>query len=358
MRLILTADLHYGYGQRLNDTNWATARLNDYAIAHGIDTVICLGDFFHNPNAIGIDVICAAYDMLVDARQRGINWIAFPGNHDMFLKHDWSINSVRPLSGVLEVIDRVKMIVIGKRRLWVVPFIANEAAYLQVIDLVEAKAEPNDVLLTHIGVCNAIKNPCFMLKDWSKVTFAHTTFCSIYTGHFHTYQQVGRVCYPGSLIPFKFDEGDCAHGFLVYDTVSNLHEFVDVCALSQDGWHPRLFLTIQEIDLETLTDAEIRHNAVRVVVPPLTHPDLRDIRQRLLDMGAVAVKWLRLPGPTQTPQVRPIRPIANPFEDWLVGHEQPLKEAGLLPGMLRQLNRDVCADGDAIYSSNSADDSQ
>ena len=226
------ADVHLGYAGRSRDILWALGVVRRYCQEHGIDTIVVLGDLFHDRQHLSIEILCGAYDFFRAAKvEYGQQWIAFPGNHDMFLKHSWDINSIRPLGEILTIIDDVKLLTIDDKRYWILPFVYSESAYMRILERIEKQASKEDVLLTHVGVNNAIQNVCFLLQRWSMVTFIQSKFDRVYAGHFHLQQQVStNLWYPGSIIPFKFDEGDHEHGFYVYDQDANEHEFVDVFA--------------------------------------------------------------------------------------------------------------------------------
>ena len=78
-----------------------------------------------------------------------------------------------------------------------------------------------------------ILNECFLLQNWNIVEFSNSKFDRIFTGHFHCHQKVGNnVWYPGSPIPFRFDEGASEHGFLIYDTNDRSVEFEKIADLA------------------------------------------------------------------------------------------------------------------------------
>jgi DNA repair exonuclease SbcCD nuclease subunit len=235
-KIAIIADVHLGYAGRSKDVIWALSVVRDYCRDNNIDTVIVLGDLFHDRQHLSIEILCGAYDFFKATKiEYEQEWIAFPGNHDMFLKHSWDINSIRPLGEILTIIDDVKLLMVDDKRYWILPFIYSESAYMRILERIEKQANKEDVLLTHVGVNNAIQNVCFLLQRWSMVTFVQSKFSRVYAGHFHLQQQVSNnLWYPGSLIPFKFDEGDHPHGFFVYDQDADEHVFIDVFAEDTD----------------------------------------------------------------------------------------------------------------------------
>lgn len=362
-KILIDADIHLGVPGRLQDILWALRVESEYAHRHGIDTILSLGDTFNDRKALDIDVLCAAHDFFAAASRRGQRRITFPGNHDMFLKHSWNINSLKVFQDVLTIIDTVKIIKIDGVRFWVLPFIHFENAYMRVLKKIEAQAQDGDVLLTHIGTMGAIKNVCFLLKDWSVVSFHDSKFDQVYTGHFHVHQQVGRnVWYPGSLIPFKFDEGDSEHGFLVYDLETRTHEFINIWEAGAlylpDEPPPPNYLTIAEEMLADVTPTLAAANIIRVAVGRDYAPQERlDIEDRLTALGARSVRWLNIAAEAEFERVRHqvnITGNADLFDAWLALDEHNLK--GLDTQLLQQLHADVAKEADELYAYDEQDD--
>ncbi|MEM3000648.1 MAG: metallophosphoesterase [Candidatus Nitrosocaldus sp.] len=297
MKIIITSDIHFGIPNKLDHSMWAAKVIRQYAATNGIDIVLILGDLFHDRTSLNIQVLVDVYDFLDDTdRNYGQEWMAFPGNHDMFLKNSWKINSIRPLGRVIKIIDDIKAISINGTRFWILPFVHYESAYMKVVDAISNKASDDDILLTHIGVAGAKLNECFMLKHWSIVDFTNTRFKRVYSGHFHCYQQVGsKTWYPGSPIPFRFDEGLVDHGFLVYDTERGEHDFVNIFTvgkelLPNDTPAPDYITCIDD----HINNANVNGNYVRVCLSrDYTDNELNNIRQSLMDRGALAIKFMK-----------------------------------------------------------------
>lgn len=352
-KLIMVADLHLGVLDRLSDIMWGMRVLRQYAVENEIDTIVGLGDLFHDRESLGIDVVCAAHDYFIEAKRQNQHWIWFPGNHDMFLRHSWKINSLKPLSSLFTLIDTVKIIKADGVRFWILPFIHFESAYMKVVRQIEERYEDGDILLTHIGVTGAIKNTCFLLQDWTMVNFEQSPFTQVYTGHFHVTQQVGNnVWYPGSIIPFKFDEGDCPHGFFVFDTKTRSHEFVDILELGRKYFPgevpPPNYLTIPFEAISDLDGDIISNNIIRVASEKeLPHNDRLEIQDHLQKIGARAVRWLNLK--REEVLIKKLQfDKEDLFEAWIQADEEGIK--GLNSKLLRRLNNEIVREGNERYS--------
>jgi DNA repair exonuclease SbcCD nuclease subunit len=287
MRLILTADLHNGIPNKLAENKWSMELLEKYAIENNIQNILILGDLFHDRVSIQIEALNMVYDLLSNSK---VHWTCFCGNHDLFLKDSWQINSLHYLSNVMEVIEGISNITIDNRKFWILPFIYQESKYMQKLQEINEQADPEDVLLTHIGVNNAIRNECFLLKQWSLVHFEETKFKKVFTGHFHCHQEIGKTIYPGSPIAFRFDEGLVDHGFIVLDTNTLEHSFIKNDVFKSENKPPD-YITILDKDLPKNT-AWLPGNNIRVLLSQqYTANKLQKIKQLLHSKGALSISW-------------------------------------------------------------------
>jgi len=294
MRILVTADIHCGYPNRLKDNIWSMMAMSEYATENGIDKIVCLGDFFHNRDHLTIDVLNVAHSFFKSAKQE---WIMFPGNHDMFMKTSWKINSIRPLEKYATIYNKVTSFKLDGRNFVVVPFIHNEAEYMETIRDLENKHDENSILLTHIGVNNAVNNSCFLLKNWSNVNLSDIKFSLVLSGHFHNYQVIDdKICYPGSPIPFRFDEGMVPHGFLDVDTDTLAVNFIDLREIRDDCPHDFITVTDEIVEECIMANAPLLNgnDKVRVVLTKeYSQVELEMIRNQVLNEGAKSVSWMK-----------------------------------------------------------------
>jgi len=344
-KILITADVHFGLPNKLDDILWAVKTIREYARVNEIDVVVILGDLFHNRVSHNIEVLNTVHKFFAEAKELGQEWIVFPGNHDMFLRNSWEINSLNHLDSVITVIDAVKMMKIESQRFWIVPFVHYEAVYMKIIDKIERQYEEGDILLTHVGVHNALLNECFLIKNWSAVNFENSLFDLVFAGHFHCHQVVeGRrnVWYPGSPIPFRFDEGMVPHGFLELDLDTRDTQFIEIFELNLiDGPRPPDYITVPDDMLDD--ELIVSGDNVRV---QLTRDYSKDeqlrIRKSLLDQGAVNVKLQMIKeekldlAANAKSDVSLLSPI-DLFNKWL-DHDKPKK---LDLDLLKKLNNNI-----------------
>jgi len=355
-KIALLADIHLGIGNRQKDIIWALETVREYCHTHDIEQIIILGDLFHDRQSLSIDILCAAYDFFKGAKDLDQQWVAFPGNHDMFLKHSWDINSIKPLGEVLTIIDTVKIIEIDNTRFWVLPFVYSETSYMKILRRIEEQIQPGDILLTHIGVCTAKLNVCFLLQHWNIVDFTTSQFQRIYAGHFHLQQQVGEnLWYPGSLLPYKFDEGDSPHGFFIYDTEEHEHQFIDIWNAGEDKEEaPPNYINLHGDHLDEKTSADVANCHIRIAATREYSPnEKQEIRERLTKMGARRIVFTDIlidDEPASLPQEEETEPlkIEELFEKLF--DADPRGTKGLQRSLAFRLNREIIAEGNEIYT--------
>ena len=290
MKVLISADWHFGYPNRLSDHEWAFNAMLSYCIANDVKYFIILGDLIDDRRFVTHDVSNKLVELLKKAKNSGVNVITFPGNHDMFWRFSWKTNAIGPYSEHLTLIDYVGHFNIGNRKFWVLPFIEHENIYQKALMEIDRLASDDDVLLTHIGVSEAVMNVAFLLQNWSVVSFEDTKFSKVFTGHFHCHQKVGKkTWYPGSPFAFRYDEGVVEHGFLVYDTVSGDHDFVNIYDVGLKETQPPEFITIDKDDVDS---DFISGNNVKVMLG--ADDDEDEIRSKLREAGARNISFTKV----------------------------------------------------------------
>jgi len=354
-KVAITADFHFGVPGRLNDILWAARTIREYCKIAQIDTVLILGDMFHDRRSIEIDVLSSVAKFFEETtNEYNQQWIVFPGNHDMFLRHSWDVNSLTTLRKHLTVIEDIKILKIDDTRFWVVPFITYEKPFMKVLRKIESQYEDGDILLTHVGVRGATLNTCFLLKDWSTITFEHSKFRRVYTGHFHSKQQIGEnVWYPGSPIPFKFDEGDVPHGFYVYDLEEKNHKFINIWKAGEKFFPkevpPPQFYTITDDVLGQLTETDVKNGIVRIALQKdYTVDERKQMKARLMELGVKTVRWMDLTQKIEKHEVIAATPSRNLFQSWVEIDKSGTKGYDL--AILQRLNDEIIHEGDEKYS--------
>ncbi len=352
MKAIITADIHNGYPKHIDESIWSMQVMREYASQNGIGLVLVLGDLFHDRVNLNIEVLTKVYDFFDETDEKyDQRWVCFPGNHDMFLKNSWNVNSLRPLNRLLDIYEDVSLLKIEGTRFWILPFVHFESAYMQILSKIEAQHKEGDILLTHIGVNGSTLNACFLLQNWSVVTFENSPFDRIFTGHFHCHQQVGHnVWYPGSPIPYRFDEGLVEHGFIVFDTESRNHEFIPMFETGADligkEWAPSDYITTTDDDI--LSMGGLEGNKVKIALSrEYTKNELEEIRNSLQERGAKSVTWIKHKEKEKELDIKKeqiekagMGSLDNLFKSW-VEHDKPKMNRKLLFKLNDQISQEA-----------------
>ena len=300
MKIVLTADIHLGLPNKLDDILYSLSCVRKYMYDRDIENMFVLGDLFHNRSVMAIDVMNRSYEFFKATKNiYNQSVYAFPGNHDMWARNSWSINSLRTFADVINIINDVVLMKMGEQIFCIIPFIHYEEVYMKVLNNVVKKLNKADVILTHIGVNGATLNECFLLKNWNIVDFTNIPN-KVYTGHFHCHQQVGsNLWYPGSQIPFRFDEGSVDHGFIVFDTETGTHEFVKIADCEPEPAfasqkRPPDYLTIVDDMIGDMDRKTVFNNHIRISLKrDYVHDEMVVIKQKFLDLGARNISFMK-----------------------------------------------------------------
>ena len=308
MKIIFVADIHFGISGRTDDILYSLKSIREYAHKNQIQSWIILGDLFHDRRGVEWDVLGRVYDFFLETKEKyNQNILAYPGNHDMFLKNSFEYHSMKALKNVITVIDDIALVKVENQRFRIIPFINYEDVFMNVVNEVvkDNDTSKDDIILTHVGVKNASLNECFLIKHWSFIDFTNIPH-KVFTGHFHCQQKVGdNLWYPGSPLAFNFSEGLVDHGFIVYDVDSGKHEFVSLQGLNAiqdkdivplDG-RPAGFITITDemlLDAKELKKIDFKNNNIRIAISrDYGKDEIADIRGTLSKMGAKSVTTMK-----------------------------------------------------------------
>jgi len=291
MKVVITADWHFGYPGRLGDLANAFRCMIRFCIKHEIKVIILAGDLAHDRESLTHDVSNTISELFDEMNSAGIHMIGIVGNHDMFYRHKWQINAIKPFSKQITYVDTVSNFELDGRRFWVVPFIEHEPFYMKVIKDVNKLANKDDILITHIGIASAKMNACFLIPNWNVVSFENTKFNKVFAGHFHNHQKVGsKSWYTGSPIPFRFDEGLVEHGFIIYDTISDKQVFIDLFKLIPENIRPPDFVTATAKDIDQIIKSS-SNDRIKIELDIDDNAD--EIKEQLAEAGISNVVFVK-----------------------------------------------------------------
>ena len=358
-KVLMTADFHFGLHGKTKDILMAAQSIRNYAHRNDITHVFVLGDLFHDRESTNVEVGHLVYEFLKSAKEEyGQEWYVFPGNHDMYFKYNWKITTLRPYSDVCHVLEDIHRVDVYDRRFWMVPFIAVDKAYMDVIDELDKDSKQSDVLLTHIGCIGASYNLCFLFQEQKAINFDHRVAGQVFTGHFHCYHRAGvKTHYTGSPIAFSFDEGVVPHGFIEYDCDTGKHDFVDLRPLMKADFPGQMvppdMVTIGFDSVPNLTSDDMLGNCFRIVSDQYIPDELAtQYRKDLMSNGAKIVRFIRLKDSLE-PEVNRAsagvsRMQAQDLFTNFFGRDPHADKYNRV--LMYQLNSEIVHEGDSLYT--------
>lgn len=221
-RVAIFSDLHVGV--HCNSSMWHKITLDwaDWFVAqlhkHKIQDVIFCGDFFHDRDAVAVNSMHIACQVL--DKFKPFRLFMIPGNHDCYYKEKADVHSLAMFSGWQNicVFDKVQSIQIGNKHACMVPW-GFDVKDIPQCDLMFGHFEIQTFKMNSFRVCEHGLN----IKDLLQKS------PMIVSGHFHFRDdrvfETGTIKYVGN--PFQMDLNDSCNvkGFYIYDSTHNEFEF-------------------------------------------------------------------------------------------------------------------------------------
>jgi DNA repair exonuclease SbcCD nuclease subunit len=198
-----------------------------------------LGDLFHERSKIDMLNYLKTFEIFIkhmgEATDRDMYLLV--GNHDMYHKERWDVNSVKPLTAIprVHIIEKpTRMMVEGKRIDWM-PHTDNPIKVLE--DFKQAEGGAGDLLLGHAAVHGAALNMCYGTRadviveyDNDMVPVSPDVFQDwpmTLLGHYHGAQKLSHnVEYVGSPHQLTYGEAFQTKHCIVLDLETMEKEYV------------------------------------------------------------------------------------------------------------------------------------
>lgn len=263
--------------------NWvfAEAEKND------CQYIFFLGDLFHDRAKIDVRNYLKAFEvfmnhMIRDAVNRDVYLLV--GNHDMYHKERWDVNSIKPLSAIprVHVIESPQQTELGGRKIDWMPHTDNPVK--ELADLKNKNGGAGDILFGHMAVHGAMLNICYGTKadviveyDNDMVTVDATIFDDwkmTMLGHYHGAQMVSdKVEYIGSPYQLTFGEAFQKKHIVVLDLDTLEKTYIE------NTFSPKhLFVTPNDVRDENY---DLNGNFVRLMVDAMPKKELIDIQKSI-----------------------------------------------------------------------------
>lgn len=212
--LLLFSDLHahnfkYGskrvttdtgiFNSRLLDTLSVLDEIKDYALAHGITTILFGGDLFHRRQTYNTEVFNLIFQKFQEFSDEGLMLLMIPGNHD-YADRQGLVHALQPFDSIanVRVMDNTEEItrVAGRILIHPVPYTPDLERAKELLAAAGRCADQDDgpnILLAHLGMQGARVGSDYILVSDGDIRVKdvpHESFHACFFGHYHEHQQL------------------------------------------------------------------------------------------------------------------------------------------------------------------------
>lgn len=293
-KILMFTDLHIHAHKksisRIEDCLTVLEWIFDVAKKEKIKDLIFLGDLFHDRQKIDVLVYQKTFEVFLKQQTTNpLNIYLLIGNHDMYHRDSWDVNSVSPLNAIsgIKVIDKPETIIIQGHEIDFMPHTENP-----IENLLQFKGK-RKYLCGHLAVDGAILNSSGMQAD---VIVEHdgemvkvdkscfTKWDHTFLGHYHAQQKVSdNVEYIGSPLQLNFGESFQTKHICIFNPDTNEREYV------VNEFSPR-HLILNETEV---SQYNLENNFVRINVEDLTSSDTIEMHKKLRENSKASTLELR-----------------------------------------------------------------
>ena len=231
-----------------------------------------LGDFFdhvYNKGTLPVDILNEL--MRFFANEWTVPMVMIPGNHDYFdaSETEHGLTPFKYASKYITVLDEPTVL---ENRLWV-PWRRDNAE----LETILAKNTGVECIFGHFDIIGFKLNASRVSTEGLSVS-AFTTGCPVYSGHYHTPQVHGNICYLGSPYQLSLSEAEDKKALVVLDNVGKIDYKIPIdIGKHQYKW------TVQQLQLKNHI---LRPNDRVVVVGTMEDPVLvAELLKRGIDIN-------------------------------------------------------------------------
>lgn len=249
--------------------------------------IFFLGDLFHERAKIDVMNYLRTFDLFMKYMadpEIEMDMYLLVGNHDMYHKERWDINSLKPLTAIprVHIIDKPTRLELGGRKIDWMPHTDNPVKELAALK--EANGGAGDLLLGHMAVHGAKLNVMYGTKadviveyDNDMVPVDAKVFEDwpmTLLGHYHSAQHFSKTGeYLGSPLELTYGDAHQKKHVLVLDLDTMGKKYV------ANTFSPRhLILTPNDVQNESY---DLNGCFVRLATESLKAKDLVDIKRKI-----------------------------------------------------------------------------
>ena len=289
MKVAIITDTHYGAkkGSKYLHDYFELFYSNVFFPAlkeHGVEAVIHMGDAFDSRKSIDYQSLEWAKRVVFEPlKNYEVHMIV--GNHDCYYKNTNTVNSP---SLLLQTYPNIKTysspqtIKVGGLDIMMVPWICSENYDETLKQIKKTKAK---VAMGHLELQGFRVNRNLIMEDHGLDSDIFKNFTKVFSGHYHTRSDNGRVFYLGNPYEMYWTDVNDTRGFHIFDTETLTHTPVN---------NPyKLFYNIYYEDTpHQLFDAtEYENKIVKVIVRKKSKPkDFEKFIDKLYTVGIQDLK--------------------------------------------------------------------
>lgn len=264
------------------------------AVDRKIPNILFGGDLLHERQKIDVLNYIRVFEKFIQYSNNNFEIYLLIGNHDMYHRERWDVNSVKPLSAIpcVHVIAEPTTINIDGHDIDFLPFTEDPITDLKKL---KGNRKNGDILIAHAAVDGAQLNTMYgiqsdvvveydsemtkvspdIFKDWKQ------TFLS----HYHAAQELTNgVEYIGSPLELSFGEAFQKKHIIDFDLETRKKDYIN-----NDFSPKHLILKQKDIDKHVIRETDF----VRIIVDDISSTELVDIRKELVskyNMASLDIK--------------------------------------------------------------------
>lgn len=263
MKVAIITDTHYGCrkGSKLFHDYFEQFYKNIFFPTleqQGINTVIHMGDAFDSRKSIDYQSLEWSKKVVFDPL-KGYDLHMIIGNHDTYYKNTNTVNSpdllLQSYSNI-KTYSKISEVNIGGLNILLIPWI-NSENYEESIQMI--KNTSCKCVMGHLEL-NGFQPQRGLIMEDGMDTKIFKKFSKVYSGHYHTRSNDGRIFYLGNPYEMYWNDLNDTRGFTIFDTETLEHVQID---------NPyKMFYSIyyEDTPYQTFNTSHLKDKIVKVVV--------------------------------------------------------------------------------------------
>ena len=269
MKLAIITDTHYGArkgSKHLHDYfEWFYKNIFFPSLeAEGIDTIIHMGDVFDSRKSIDYYSLEWAKRVVFEPMKK-YKVHAITGNHDCYYKNTNEINSPELLLNDysnIKTYSKATDINIDGLDILLLPWISTDNFDESLFMMKKSKSK---VVMGHLELNGFRAHRGHVMEDGMKID-AFNKFDKVYSGHYHTRSDDGRIFYLGNPYEMFWNDVNDPRGFTLFDTDTLEHTSIN---------NPyKLFYNVyyEDTNHQLFNTTEYENKIVKVIVRKKSSP--------------------------------------------------------------------------------------